>query len=72
VLLQNFRERSCRMSPRQGPPRADLHAPAGEDTAVTGRSNSRLVPGAIAAQLFNELIVYAQDQEGGRPLANEQ
>lgn len=31
-----------------------------------------LVPCAIAAQLLNELIVYAQDQKGGRPLANEE
>ena len=34
--------------------------------------DSHLVPGAIAAQLLNEFIVYAQDQESGRPLANEQ
>ena len=31
-----------------------------------------LVPGAIAAQLLDELIVDAKDQEGGRPLANEE
>lgn len=58
------------------PPVKGFSKPTYTCSAVTpplqAELNSRLVPGAIAAQLFNELIVYAQDQEGGRPLADEQ
>jgi hypothetical protein len=60
------------MSPVKGSSDASYTCPAVRTPPLPTELNSRLVTGAIAAQLLNELIVQAQDQEGGRLLTNEQ